>query len=165
MGTFRHQFRKVYNRCSQLYTKVLHLGYNNINHNYLESKPLCSVIKEENIIMASQLKFDGHYALSVKRANGVLTTLVLYINPSPLHYFNLQFSFGLAWKTFPATEKVSNEISPDKFYIIEHIQGFKIVVRTKKWAKLSKDGKLTLKRGQALVSKSNLSRSIYQVSR
>ena len=40
----------------------------------------------------------------------------------------------------------------NQFYIIEYLQGFIVAAWLKKFAKLSKDGKLTVKRGRAFSS-------------
>ena len=44
----------------------------------------------------------------------------------------------------------SDEILLDHFYIVEYLKGFIIPVWPKKCFKLSKDGKLMVKRGHAL---------------
>ena len=49
-------------------------------------------------------------------------------------------------------KSVQDEILLDQFYIIGYLKGFIIAVWSKKWDKSSKDGKLTVKTGQALSS-------------
>ena len=64
----------------------------------------------------------------------------------------LMFSFrlGRLRKHSQPWKKRSEEILLDQFCIFEYLKGFSIAVWYKKCAKLSKDGKLTVKRGRAL---------------
>ena len=53
---------------------------------------------------------------------------VLYVSSSPLRDFNLQFLFGSTSKTFTTTEKCTDELLLDQFYIFQCLKGFIIVV-------------------------------------
>ena len=74
--------------------------------------------------------------------------------PVPVLYTTLTFSFCLVRLRKPSQpwKRVQYEILLDQFYIIEYSKGFKNAVWPGRCAKLSKHGKLTVKRGRALGS-------------
>ena len=65
----------------------------------------------------------------------------------PVLYTTLIFSFCLVRlrKHSQPWKKCSGEILLNQFYTIEHVKGLKVAVSPKKSAKLSKDGKVTVK--------------------
>ena len=74
--------------------------------------------------------------------------------PVPVFYVTLIFSFCLVRlrKHSQPRKKYTDEILPGQFYIFECIKGFIIAVCPKNCPKLSKDGKLTVKKGRGLSS-------------
>ena len=70
------------------------------------------------------------------------------MSSSRLYDFNLLFLFGSDLQTFPAMEKVFRRNITKRIYITEYLKGLKI----DESRKLSKDGKLTAKRGSLLDS-------------
>ena len=93
---------------------------------------------------------------------------VLYVSSSPLHDFNFHFlTFCLVRhrKHSQPWKNCTDEILLDQFYIFECLKRFVIAVWPKNCPKLSKDGKLTVKKDiHLVVSPSNFSGSFYQVS-
>ena len=72
----------------------------------------------------------------------------------PVLHTTLTFSFCLVClgKHSRPWRKCSDEIKLDQFDMIEYLKGFITAVWPKKRAKLSEDGKLTVKKGRALSS-------------
>ena len=72
----------------------------------------------------------------------------------PILNMTLIFSFCFVWlrKHSQPRKNCSDEILLDQFYIFEYLRAFIIAMRPKKYTKLSKDGKLTVKRRRALGS-------------
>ena len=70
----------------------------------------------------------------------------------PVLYMTLIFSFCLVQlqKHSQPWKKYSDKILLDQFYISEYLKRFIMAMWPKKCAKLSKDGKFTVKRGCAL---------------
>ena len=86
----------------------------------------------------------------------------------PVLYTTLIFSFCLVRlrKHSQPWKKCTDEILPDQFYIFECLKGFVFAVWPKNCLKLSKDGKLTIKKDVHLVvSSSDFLRPFYQVFR
>ena len=87
-----------------------------------------------------------------------------YISSSSLHDFNFQFLLGSATKTFTTMKKYTDEKLLDQFYIFECLKRLVFAVWPKNCSKLSKDGKLMVKKDVHLVvSASNFSGAYYQV--
>ena len=66
--------------------------------------------------------------------------------------YGVEFT-GSTSKTFPTMEKkCSDGLLLEQFYVIEYLKGFKIVLWSKKRAKLFHDDKLTVKGGRGFSS-------------
>ena len=94
---------------------------------------------------AKMVTHGGKFCTSVS-----VLLVVLYVSSSPLRDFNLQVLFIWLRKHSEPWKNCTDELLLDQFYIFECLKGFIIAVWPKNCPELSKDDKLTVKKGRAL---------------